>query len=149
MIEKPGHPYFVNVPQESEELRLLRVDIDTMFVMSDSQRIVRENDPDRSSGPRVFFAGCLTGNVVCVRHDVDDRIAQRVLDIAAEETPWRDHDLLPACVRKIAELLSGAQRTEALIFKLQNGLSYEHPAPIVRGDSAKGRQLLARLVERG
>jgi GNAT acetyltransferase-like protein len=137
----------------ADDLRLLRVDLDTMFVMSASGRIERENDPDRSPGPQLFFAGCPFGNVARVRYDVDDRAAQRVLDLAAKAPPWRDLDSLPAGVEKIVELLSGDQPAEALvahlIYKLPNGLRYEHPAPIVRGDSPEGRTMLARLAERG
>jgi hypothetical protein len=138
---------------EADDLRLLRVDIDTMFVMSAAGRIERENDPDRSPGPRLFFAGCPFGNVARVRHDVNDRIAQTVLDVAANAPPWRDPYVLPAGVEKIVELLAGAQPADTvvthLIYKLPNGLRYEHTAPIVRGDSPEGRAMLARLAERG
>jgi hypothetical protein len=149
LIVKPARPYFVNV-HESEDLRLLHVDIDTMFVMSPSARMERENDPDCSSAPRVFFTGCDFGNVVRVRDDVDDLIAQRVMDIAAREAPWRDPDVMPACVGKIVELLSEGRAGEAsLIYRLPKGLRYEHPAPIVRGDSAEGRAIRARVAEGG
>jgi hypothetical protein len=138
---------------ETDDLRLLRVDIDTMFVMSASGRIERENDPDRSPGPRLFFAGCPFGNIARVRYDVDDRVAQSVLDLVAKAPPWRDPDVLPGCVEKIVELLAGGQPAETvvahLIYKLPNGLRHEHPAPIVRGDSPEGRQMLGRLADRG
>jgi hypothetical protein len=136
----------------ADDLRLLHVDVDTMFVMSASGRIEGENDPDRSSGPRVFFAGCPFGNITCVRYDVDDRIADRVVEVAAMEPPWRDPDVMPACADRIVELLyDGALPaiSQALIYKLPNRLKNEHPAAIVRGESEGGRQMLARLVDRG
>ncbi len=136
----------------ADDLRLLRLDIDTMFVMSASGRIERENDPDRSSGPRVFFAGCPFGNLSRIRYDVDDAIAMRIFEAAAAEPPWRDPDAMPACAEKIVELLSAGQPTAvstALIYQLPNGLRYEHMAAIVRGDSDEGRQMLARLAESG
>jgi hypothetical protein len=146
-------PKLVSDAAEPDDLRLLRVDIDTMFVMSASGCIERENDPDRSPGPRLFFAGCPFGNVARVRHDVNDRIAQSVLDLTANAPPWRDPDMLPAGVEKIVELLSGGQPAETVvghpIYKLPNDLRYEHPAPIVRGDFPEGRAMLARLAERG
>jgi hypothetical protein len=134
------------------DLRLLEVDIDTMFVMSATGRIERENDPDHSSGPRVFFAGGPFGNLTRVRYDVDDAIAMSILEVAATEPPWRDPDVMPACAEKIIELLSGGQPaavSSALIYQLPNGLRYEHPASIVRGDSDDGQQMLARLADRG
>jgi RimJ/RimL family protein N-acetyltransferase len=136
----------------ADDLRLLQVDIDTMFVMSATGRIERENDPDRSSGPRVFFVGCPFGNLTRVRHDVDDDVAMRILEVAAKERPWRDPDAMPARAEKIVELLSDGQPaavSTALIYQLPNGVRYEQPAAIVRGDSDEGRQMLARLADRG
>jgi hypothetical protein len=136
----------------ADDLRLLQVDIDTMFVMSATGRIERENDPDRSSGPPVFLVGCPFGNLTRVRHDVDDDVAMRILEVAAKERPWRDPDAMPACAEKIVELLSDGQPAAvptALIYRLPNGVRYEHSAAIVRGDSDEGRQMLARLADRG
>jgi hypothetical protein len=136
----------------ADDLRLLQVDIDTMFVMSATGRIERENDPDRSSGPRVFFSGCPFGNLTRVRYDVDDASAMRILEVAAKEPPWRDPDAMPACTEKIVALLSDGQTaavSTALIYQLPNGLRYEHTAAIVHGDSEEGRQMLARLADRG
>src|SRR5579862_8634756 len=146
LIVKPRRLYFVNVQEQvssaanAEDLRLLDADIDTLFVMSASGRIERVNDPEGSSGPRLFFAGCRFGNVARVRYDVDDRVARKMLEIAAEEPPWRDPDATPGCLGRIVELLSDRQPAtiafHALIYKLSNGLRHEHhPAPIVRGDS--------------
>src|ERR1019366_3797869 len=136
-----------------DDLRLLNVDAATTFVISGSDRIVRENDPDCSPGPRVFLAGCPLGNIARVRRDVEDQIARSVLAIAAEEPPWRDPDVLPKCLGKIVEVLSCGQPvktvTPALIYRLPNGLKYEHPAVIVRGDSVEGGQMLACLADRG
>ena len=73
----------VAIGAETGDLRLLHVDGDTLFVMSSSGRIERQNDPDCSPGPRLFFAGCPNGNIVRVRHDVEHQIAQRLLAIAA------------------------------------------------------------------
>jgi hypothetical protein len=137
----------------ADDLRLLHIDIDTMFVMSAAGRIERVNDPDRSTAPRVFLVGCPFGNLTRVRIDLDDRIAMRVLEAAAKEPPWRDPDVTPRCVRRIVEILSDGQPAEPVasypIYKLPNGLRYEHPAAIVRGESAEGRQMLARFADRG
>ncbi|HXM88987.1 MAG TPA: GNAT family N-acetyltransferase [Candidatus Acidoferrum sp.] len=136
----------------ADDLRLLHVDIDTGYVMAASGRIERVNDPDRSSAPRAFLTGCPFGNIARVRYDVDDRIARRVLEVAAKEPPWRDPDVVPGCVGGIVELLSGDKPAEAaqyLIYKLPNGLRYERSAAIVRGDSAEGHEMLARFAERG
>ncbi len=122
-------------------------------MISSSERIERENDPDCSPGPRLFFAGCPHGNIVRVRHDIGDQIALRLLAIAAEEPPWRDPDVLPQCLGKVIDILSTDQPVATVaphvIYRLPNQLKYEHPAMIVRGDSVEGEQMLARLAERG
>ncbi|MFZ1887071.1 MAG: GNAT family N-acetyltransferase [Candidatus Binataceae bacterium] len=124
-----------------------------MFVMSASERIERSNDPDCSPGPRLYFSGCPLGNIVRVRDDLGDQIASRLLVIGAEDPPWRDPDVLPQCLGKLIDVLSIAQPVATVaphvIYRLPNRLSYEHPATIVRGDSAEGAAMLARFAERG
>jgi hypothetical protein len=141
----------VNVHHESDDLRLLRIEMDTCVVTSATGRIVRENDPDCSPGPRVSFVGCPFGNFARVRFDVEDRIAARILEIAAKEPPWRDPDAIPRCASKIVELLSAKPESVSpgLSYKLPNDASYEHSVTIVRGDSPEGRAMLTRLADRG
>jgi hypothetical protein len=137
----------------SDDLRLLQVDVATMFVMSASERIERSNDPDCSPGPRVYFSGCPLGNIVRVRRDLDNRTAKRLLAIGAQEAAWRDPDVLPQCLGKLIDVLSIAQPVATVaphvIYRLPNRLRYEHSAMIVRGDSAEGAAMLSRFAERG
>lgn len=151
MIVNPARPMVITMHQEPDDLRLLRIDIDTLFVMSATGRIVRQNDPDRSPGPRAFFIGCPDGNLARARHDVDDGIAEKILDVAAKEPPWRDSDAMPGCASAIVELLSAQPESlsTALIYKLPKDLGSEHRAAIVRGDSPDGRTMLAHLADSG
>jgi len=143
----------VAIGAETGDLRLLHVDGDTLFVMSSSERIERQNDPDCSPGPRLFFAGCPNGNIVRVRHDVGDQIALRLLAIAAEEPPWRDPDVLPQCLGRVIDILSTDQPVTTVapgvIYRLPNELKHEHSATIVRGDSVEGEKMLTRFAEQG
>jgi hypothetical protein len=136
-----------------DDLHLLELDVETMFVPSGAGRICRENDPDRSAGPRMYFAGCARGNVACVRDDVDEQLAVRLLAVAAEAPVWREPEVIPQCLAKIVELLSSVQPAvtigPGLIYELPNGLNYEHSATIVRGDSVEGERMFARLADRG
>jgi hypothetical protein len=135
----------------ADDLRLLEVDIDTLFVMSATGRIMRENDPERSAGPRVCFFAYPAGNLVRIRYDIDDRIAEKILEVAARQLPWRDLHSMSGYATPIVELLAAQPESisSALIYRLPNHLSYEHSATIVRGDSPDGHALLARLEERG
>ena len=138
---------------ETNDLRLLYVDVATMLVMSPSDRIERSNDPDCSPGPRLYFSGCVHGNIMRVRDDLDDQIASRLLAIGAQEPPWRKPDVLPRCLGKFIDLLSTSQPVATVaphvIYRLPNHLEYEHTATIVRGDCAEGAAMLARFAERG
>jgi hypothetical protein len=88
------------------ELELLRTGVDTLFVTSAAGRIKRSNDPDRSIGPKLFFAGCAKGNLACVRHDIDEETAAKLLGIAANEPPGRDPRTLPQCIGKLLDTFS-------------------------------------------
>lgn len=147
---------------EVDDLKLLHIDVATLFVMSPSQRIERQNDPDHSPAPRLFFAGCPQGNIARVRHDVDEQIAEQLLGISANEPPWSDPRVLPQCLGKLLDVLSNnppfatgpASRTPlnvgtGVIYQLPNHMKYEHVANIVRDDSPVGVRMRARFADRG
>jgi len=90
-----------------DDLEFLRIDIESMFVLSATGRIECVNDPGRTIAPRMFFAGCPHGNPARVRHDLDDEVAAKLLAIAADEPPWRDPWALPQCIGKLLDVLSG------------------------------------------
>ncbi len=130
--------------------------------MSPTKRIERQNDPDRSPGPRLFLAGCPQGNLARVRYDIADEVAEQLLAISATEPPWRDPWVLPQCIGKLLDVLSNhapsaigsASRTPltvgpGVIYHLPNHLKYKHSATIVGGDSAQGAQMMARFAEQG
>jgi GNAT superfamily N-acetyltransferase len=137
----------------AELTRLLAVDMATIFVTNGAGRIVRLNDPDRSLGPRLCLAGCLEGNLVRVRHDVSDRIAQGLLALVQAELPWFDPDVEPRCLRDLLDLLSaGASApivTTSVLYRLPQGLAHDAGARMVCGDTAEGEALLSRLAEHG
>jgi hypothetical protein len=146
----------------SDDLSLLQIDAETLFAMSPAMRIERQNDPDHSPAPRLFFAGCSQGNLAHIRYDLDDEIAEKLLVITTNEPPWRDPWVLPQCIGKLLDLLSNhapstigaASRTPltvgpGVIYRLPHHTQYEHSAPIVRGDSAEGARMLARFAELG
>ena len=85
----------------------LRRDIATLFVLSPSGRIIRENDPDRSEGPKLFFAGCRSGNLVHLREDVPDPAAAQILSLFAAEPPWLRPETHPLRLAEAMDLLTG------------------------------------------
>lgn len=101
----------------------------------------------------MFFAGCSGGNLARVGEDVDEQLAARLLAVAAEAPAWREPEVIPQCLGKIVELLSSAQQVvtigPGLIYELPSGLTCDHSATIVRGDSVEGESMRARLADRG
>lgn len=134
------------------DLRLLRVQLESAFVMSGG-RIERVNDPDRSAAPRLCLSGCEAGNLVFFRRDVGERTAGSILDLVRAEPPWSDLSAPPRCLDAMVELLSveapAQVRTPALNFVLPHNVRYAAGATIIRGDAAEGARLLARLMEDG
>ena len=137
----------------SEAMRLLELDAAATFALSDTGRILGENDPDGSPGPRLFLAGCPGGNLVRLRHDVGEATAARIQALVADEPPWCDPDVQPACLPRLADLLARDGPAEvtgpAVIHALPRGLAGAIPARIVRGESEDGARLLARLARDG
>lgn len=140
-------------PGPAEAMRLLALDAAATFALSEAGRILGENDPDGSPGPRLFLAGCSGGNLVRLRHDVDAATAARIRVLVADQPPWREPDVLPACLPRLAELLARdgpAQPLEpAVIHALPRGLAGSAPVRIVRSDTPDGDRLLARLARDG
>ena len=144
------------------DLELLLIDVATGFAMSPADCIERTRDPDGSPAPRLFFAGCPQGNIVRVRYDVEDETAARLLAIATEDPPWQNPWTLPQCMGKLIDVLLNSRPTAtgpasripltigaALIYRLPNLVRFEHPAAVVRGDSAEGARMAAQFAECG
>jgi len=155
-----GRP--VSIDAVAGDMRLLHINVATIFAMSSSGRIERQNDPDRSPAPRLFFAGCPQGNIAHVRDDVEDEVAGQLLAIAADEPPWRDPWVLPQGIGKFLDVFSNhppfatgpASRIPlsvgtSVIYQLPRHKKYEHTTNIVRGDSVEGAAIVARFKQRG
>jgi len=127
---------------------LLALEAATIFELTESGRILRRNSPDQETGPRLRLAGCSSGNLVLIRHDVSERTAQAITALAADEPPLRA-DSAPVRLDDYLELLAAERRVAqcdaGLIWTFPDRLDYEHPAALVRSDTPEGGRLLARL----
>jgi len=144
------------------DLELLRLDVEALWVTSAGGRMERVNAPDRSLAWKLFFAGCAEGNLVRVRHDIDDATAAKLLAICGGEPPWRDPWQLPQCIGKLLDVFSNSAPPATgaasripmtvgtgVIYELPHCVKYAHPASIVRGESPSGAELVARFTEMG
>ena len=136
-----------------DALRLLEIDAATLFVSAPSGRILRENDPDRSDAPRMFLAGCETGNLLRLRADVADDIAEAIAKFVAKEPPLGQPDAVPQFLDRYRELLSipepVAEKSFGLIHLLPHDTTYTHDPALVQQGIAKGDKLFAVFQRHG
>ena len=135
------------------DLDLLGLQAATNFVLSESGRIVRYNSPDRAAPPRLYLAGCMSGNVLRIRHDVAPEIATAIESLAADEPPFCHADSAPLHLKDYMRLLGAGAPVEhhelGLIWTAPEGLNFDHPAKLVASDTPEGAALLDRLTEQG
>lgn len=138
---------------DRDALRLLTVDIETKFVLSNVGRILRENDPDRSAGPRLFVGGCRTGNLAHVRYDVPDGAAIQMLRLLAAEQPWLIPAARPLRFREVIELLAQerpvASIEASLIYALPRQQPTETTVRFICSGSDDGNSLLKHFAKSG
>ena len=135
-------------------LALLTLDLNVLFVMSESGRIVRVNSPDAEPPPRCVLAGCCSGNLVRLRDDVGERTALEVAALVGDQPPWFDPFRTPPCLDPLVRLLSREAAVEAItrgiIYTMPNGVAHKPGAiPLVCDHAPEGRALAARLASEG
>jgi len=131
---------------------LLAIEAATIYVLTDSGRILHRSSPDRKEGPRFRLASCASGHVVLIRHDVAEATARAIEGLVAREPAlWRP-DSAPAHLNEYRRLLGEAPfdgSDAELIWTFPDRLDYDHSAELVRSDTPEGDRMLARLTERG
>ncbi len=135
------------------DLDLLALQAATNFVLSESGGILCCNSPDRATPPRLYLAGCTSGNVLRIRYNVAQEIATAIERLAADEPPLRHPDSAPFHLEDYLRLLGTEAPVEhhelGLIWTFPDRLDCEHPAKLVASDTPEGADLLGRLTEQG
>lgn len=137
----------------TSDLERLSVHYRTTFLITDSGRIERENDPDQSPGPKLWLAGCASGNAFGVRADLPEPSADELLALAATEPPLDALGARPRHLERYLELLSqGDARPKpsfGLLYALPHCTAFEHAATLVDSESEEGERLYAALARGG
>jgi len=136
-----------------DALRLLEIDAATVFARDSAGRMTHENDPDRSSPPRFYFAGCEGGNLLRLSRDVGDGIAREIATLAAQEPSFSGPRSVPRFLDRYRELLAidapAMESSYGLIHLLPHRVPCATDATLVAQGSAQGDALLARLRRHG
>ncbi|WP_245469861.1 GNAT family N-acetyltransferase [Mesorhizobium sp. M2C.T.Ca.TU.002.02.1.1] len=122
----------------------LRTDYHTLFRLNRDGRIAGENDPDCSPGPRLWLAGCASGNVFGVHADLPDELAGELVGLLAAEPPFT-HPATPRHLERYLALLGGgnhARHNFGLIYHLPHGHPYPSGVRLVGSDSESGQALI-------
>ena len=137
----------------TDRLELLRIDLETSFVLSGHGRIERINDPDESKGPRLCLIGSSAGNLVCVHHHLSDNLAARITALVAAAPPWVSRRSAFDCKKELVSLIAEDGPVESieteLIWRLPHATPFNSDAHILRSDTDRGRELLERLSREG
>jgi hypothetical protein len=129
------------------DLELLRLELETCFVLAGPGRFQRVNDPEQSAGPRLALFGSDAGYVFAVRQDVDAATFARVTAIMAAAPPWTTAFELPACAPALMDALGADTASPGVAFHLPSA-NAALPS-IVRDGTPEGEALLARLDRDG
>lgn len=135
------------------DLDLLHLDSRTLFVLTEQGRILRENDPDRSPGPKLWFAGSADGNAWRLNHSVVRDVAAEIEALAAEEPSFQAQGTLPRHIARYEKLLAAlgvcAERSLALVHDLPHHLDIPRNAGLIASGSAGGARFVADIESRG
>jgi RimJ/RimL family protein N-acetyltransferase len=138
---------------DADDYELLKIEVATGFVMSDSGQMLYENAPDRLAAPRLYLAGCTSGNIMRLRHDVGDETAHAIEMFSGNEPLLASPDSTPVYLNDYIRLLgaeSPVKRWEAgLTWTFPTRLAYEHKETVVASETAQGDRLIARIVAEG
>jgi hypothetical protein len=129
----------------TSDIHLLEIDYRTLFRLTSNGRIERENDPDQSQGPRMWLAGCKTGNVFGARADVPADAAAEIGSLVRSEPPFFDADVPPRYLAGYSALLrqeaAAPRATYELIYELPHSLRSTSDVKLVASESEEGQHL--------
>lgn len=132
-------------------LELLRFQVETCFVLSKSGRILSENEPTPSAGPRLYFAACGEGYLAVFRDDVPEDLAEEMLSFLRRQPP------LFAVPATVADALAGYLSAQEPVTSVEASIVYTLPkagspqtSPLfICSDSEEGSMLLDQLDREG
>jgi hypothetical protein len=135
------------------DLELLKLETSTIFALSEAGRILHGRSPERGAGPRLSLCRSRAGNVLSLRHDVDDETAREIESVAAIEPALDAPGAPPVHLDELVRILRATPPDErepgGPIYAFPERLGFEHSAGLVRSSTSEGDRLVAGLVKHG
>lgn len=134
-----------------DPLKLLRIHVETGFVLIGGGRFDHEAAPDRSLGPRFRIEGCSAGNVAVVRSDVPEDTARELLRLADNEPPFASPEGLPVHLAAYLELLAAG--SDAPVYNLGlnwvfgSDVAFDAPIALVHSGTSRAEVLAGQIPE--
>lgn len=149
MTRRTGGPSLGGAAGRST-LELAALEVGTLFVLSPLGRIVRENDPDASRGPRFYLGGSPEGNAWAIHEDVPPETTRALDDLAMSEPPLGAASGEPRHVDEYRALLGpDVNVTTGLAYVLDVPPHLDPFVPLVRSGTPEGARLVDRLARNG
>mgnify|MGYP000885809242 CR=1 FL=1 len=131
----------------------LALEADTVFDLTPKGRPLHGAAPDHVTAPRFRIAGCPAGTVYRIRHDVHEKTARALAQVAGTEPPFPEPWAAPVhldAYRRLLAIEAPVERIdEGIVWVFPEHLTFEHPARLVASGTPDGDRLLARLAECG
>lgn len=126
---------------------LRKVQVATLFDLTETGRLLRVNSPDRSPAPRLWLGGSAAGNVLRLGAEVGERTAHEIEALAAGEPPMAAETGVPVHHDAYVELLSAEapiqEVSRDLTYVFGELVEYGHPAPAIRSGTPEGDAFVA------
>ncbi len=122
--------------------KLVTAKLETGLVSDEQDRIIRQNDPEKSPGPRMLVYGFESGNVFRTRSDVvRDTVAQLVELVASEPTLY-NRSSEPIHRDEYVRLLASAspieRHTSGVMFLFPAEYEYSHGVELICSGTPEG-----------
>jgi hypothetical protein len=122
---------------------------ETAFVLNANGRIVHNNEPTPTAGPRFWMAGCATGSRFLLHEDVSASTAAKVAELMQDEPPLATINAAPRHLARYIELLGTEKESRGINYALPEDVSIACSAQRIWSGTDEGDRLLAALASSG
>jgi RimJ/RimL family protein N-acetyltransferase len=122
---------------------------ETAFVLDARGRILHNNEPTTTAGPRFWMAGCATSNLFLLHADVSASTAAKIAELMQDEPPLAAPGAAPLHLARYVALLGSEKETRGINFALPNDVASASAAERVWYGTPEGDDLLAALNVNG
>jgi hypothetical protein len=122
---------------------------ETAFVLDANGRIVHNNEPTPTAGPRLWMAGCATGNRFLLHEDISASTAAKVAALMQDEPPLAAINAAPLHLARYIELLGTEKETRGIDYALPAYVLTDCSAQRVWSGTDEGDRLLTALKSSG